>query len=77
MPTQLPRESTDFFGDLLYPYAFEILRSDATQPLENQNFTPSVAGVSTAALHVHKFETLLNYLAAQLVLWIECRLSTK
>ena len=51
MPTQLPREATDFFGDLVYPYAFDILQSDATQPLEKHNFTPSVSGVSRAALH--------------------------
>ncbi|XP_021922979.1 alpha-aminoadipic semialdehyde synthase, mitochondrial isoform X2 [Zootermopsis nevadensis] len=49
MPTQLPRESTDFFGDLLYPFAFDILQSDATQPLENHNFTPSVAGAIIAS----------------------------
>ncbi|XP_071450294.1 alpha-aminoadipic semialdehyde synthase, mitochondrial isoform X2 [Hetaerina americana] len=44
MPTQLPRESTDFFGDLLFPYAFDILRSDATLPLEKHNFNPVVHG---------------------------------
>ncbi|PNF15025.1 Alpha-aminoadipic semialdehyde synthase, mitochondrial [Cryptotermes secundus] len=49
MPTQLPRESTDFFGDLLYPYAFDILQSDATQPLEKHNFSPSVAGAIIAS----------------------------
>jgi hypothetical protein len=58
MPTQLPREATDFFGDLLYPYAFDILQSDATQPLEKHNFTPSVSGVSRAALHKHNFLNL-------------------
>ncbi|KAI5643420.1 saccharopine dehydrogenase NADP binding domain-containing protein [Phthorimaea operculella] len=44
MPTQLPRESTDFFGDLLYPYAEDIMNSDATKPLEEHNFTPVVQG---------------------------------
>jgi len=31
MPTQLPREATDFFGDLLFPHVMNILRSDASQ----------------------------------------------
>ena len=31
MPTQLPREATDFFGDLLLPHVMNILKSDATQ----------------------------------------------
>ncbi|XP_052756127.1 alpha-aminoadipic semialdehyde synthase, mitochondrial isoform X1 [Galleria mellonella] len=44
MPTQLPRESTDFFGDLLFPYTEDILRSDATKPLEEHNFSPVVQG---------------------------------
>lgn len=29
MPTQLPREATDFFGDLLLPHVKDILKSDA------------------------------------------------
>jgi alpha-aminoadipic semialdehyde synthase len=37
MPTQLPREATDYFGDLLLPYVPDILKSDAKKPfLENQ-----------------------------------------
>ena len=35
MPTQLPREATDFFGDLLYPYVTDILKSDANKPFED------------------------------------------
>lgn len=46
MPTQLPRESTDFFGDLLYPYAEDIMSSDASRPLEEHKFSPVVQGVS-------------------------------
>lgn len=42
MPTQLPKESTDFFGDLLYPYALDIIQSEAKKPLEEHNFTPAV-----------------------------------
>ncbi|CAB3223756.1 unnamed protein product [Arctia plantaginis] len=44
MPTQLPRESTDFFGDLLLPYAEDIIKSDATKPLEDHDFSPVVQG---------------------------------
>lgn len=46
MPTQLPRESTDFFGDLLLPYTDDIMKSDATKPLEEHDFSPSVKGVN-------------------------------
>lgn len=45
MPTQIPRESTDFFGDLLYPFALDILQSDASKPLEDHKFCPAVSGV--------------------------------
>lgn len=34
MPAQLPRESTEFFGDLLMPHIHEILKSDARTPFE-------------------------------------------
>lgn len=47
MPTQLPTEATDFFGNLTMPYALDILQSDATKPLDEHNFMPSVYGVST------------------------------
>lgn len=46
MPTQLPREATDFFGDLLYPYALDIMQSDATKPLSDHNFCTAVGRVS-------------------------------
>ena len=49
MPTQLPRESTDFFGDLLYPYLVDIMQSDAKKPLEDHNFTPAVHGAIIAS----------------------------
>ncbi|XP_071960178.1 alpha-aminoadipic semialdehyde synthase, mitochondrial-like isoform X2 [Antedon mediterranea] len=39
MPTQLPREATDFFGDLLLPWVPEMLKSDATIPLEKQHLS--------------------------------------
>lgn len=46
MPTQLPLESTDLFGDLLFPHTFDILKSDAKQPLENHKFSYPVHSVS-------------------------------
>ncbi|XP_063928453.1 alpha-aminoadipic semialdehyde synthase, mitochondrial isoform X2 [Zophobas morio] len=49
MPTQIPRESTDFFGDLLFPYAHDILQSNAQQPLENHKFCPPVHGAIIAS----------------------------
>lgn len=47
MPTQLPLESTDLFGDLLIPHTFDILKSDASKPLENHNFSYSVHSVNS------------------------------
>ena len=47
MPTQLPREATDFFGDLLLPHVQNILKSDATQPFaehEIEKMGPVVSG---------------------------------
>jgi alpha-aminoadipic semialdehyde synthase len=49
MPTQLPRESTDFFGDLLFPFAMNILKSDASKPLEQHEFSPEVLGAVIAS----------------------------
>lgn len=49
MPTQLPKESTDFFGNLLYPYALDIIQSDAKKPLEEYNFSPAVHGAIIAS----------------------------
>ncbi|KAM5189437.1 alpha-aminoadipic semialdehyde synthase, mitochondrial isoform 3-T3 [Callospermophilus lateralis] len=42
LPAQLPIEATEYFGDMLYPYVEEMLLSDASQPLESQNFSPVV-----------------------------------
>ncbi|XP_044259729.1 alpha-aminoadipic semialdehyde synthase, mitochondrial isoform X1 [Tribolium madens] len=49
MPTQIPRESTDFFGDLLFPYAQDIMKSNAQQPLESHSFCPAVDGAIIAS----------------------------
>lgn len=45
MPTQLPRESTDFFGELLLPYIPEILQSDAKRTFIPEDFTSVISGV--------------------------------
>ena len=34
MPTQMPMEATDYFGDLLYPHVQNILKSDATDEFD-------------------------------------------
>ena len=47
MPTQLPREATDFFGDLLFPHVENIVRSRADKPFdetEREKIGPIVAG---------------------------------
>nr|SVE92224.1 EOG090X0141 [Megafenestra aurita] len=44
MPTQLPREATDFFGDLLLPHIFDVLQSDATRPFEDHKFSNVIEG---------------------------------
>lgn len=56
MPTQLPLESTDLFGDLLIPHTFDILQSDATKPLESHNFSISIQSVC-----IQKANKLLEY----------------
>jgi len=42
MPTQIPLEATEAFGDVLFPYINDIIKSNATQPLEEKNFDPVV-----------------------------------
>ncbi|KAB7495264.1 Alpha-aminoadipic semialdehyde synthase, mitochondrial [Armadillidium nasatum] len=49
MPTQLPRESTDYFGDLLMPYIKDIICSDAKKEFEEKNFCPEVASAVLAS----------------------------
>lgn len=38
MPTQLPREATDMFGELLTPFVSDIVKSDAKRSLEEEQF---------------------------------------
>ncbi|XP_007246636.3 alpha-aminoadipic semialdehyde synthase, mitochondrial isoform X2 [Astyanax mexicanus] len=42
LPAQLPIEATEYFGDRLLPYVWEMLPSDATRPLDDEGFTPQV-----------------------------------
>jgi len=42
MPTQIPRQSTDYFGSLLIPHMQDILLSDASKPLSDHHFSPEV-----------------------------------
>ncbi|KAL8221233.1 UNVERIFIED_CONTAM: hypothetical protein K2H54_061835, partial [Gekko kuhli] len=42
LPAQLPIESTECFGDMLFPYIEEMLLSDASEPFESQNYSPVV-----------------------------------
>lgn len=58
LPAQLPIEATEYFGDMLYPYVEEMLLSDASQPLESQNFSPVVrdAVITSNGLLTDKFK---------------------
>ncbi|XP_075154034.1 lysine ketoglutarate reductase/saccharopine dehydrogenase [Haematobia irritans] len=39
MPTQMPREATDMFGELLTPFVSDIIKSDAKKSLEQEDFS--------------------------------------
>ncbi|XP_070279903.1 alpha-aminoadipic semialdehyde synthase, mitochondrial isoform X2 [Myotis yumanensis] len=58
LPAQLPKEATECFGDMLYPYIEEMILSDATQPLESQNFSPVVrdAVITSNGILTDKFK---------------------
>lgn len=49
MPAQIPKEATDFFGSLLYPYLREMLKSNATTPFEDFDTTPVVKNAVIAS----------------------------
>lgn len=42
LPAQLPIEATEYFGDRLFPYIWEMLPSDASRPLDEEDFSPQV-----------------------------------
>lgn len=49
MPTQLPLESTDMFGDLLFPYIMDIARSDASKLVQDEDYTNVVKSAIIAS----------------------------
>ncbi|XP_059833923.1 alpha-aminoadipic semialdehyde synthase, mitochondrial [Hypanus sabinus] len=50
LPAQLPIEATEYFGDKLCPYLWEMLASDATQPFDKESsFTPVVRNAVIAS----------------------------
>uniref|UniRef100_A0A915IGW7 Saccharopine dehydrogenase (NAD(+), L-glutamate-forming) n=1 Tax=Romanomermis culicivorax TaxID=13658 RepID=A0A915IGW7_ROMCU len=49
MPAQMPLESTEYFGDLLMDYIFEMLLSDATTPFEKFQASDAVTGAIIAS----------------------------
>lgn len=58
LPAQLPIEATEYFGDRLFPYIWEMLPSDATRPLEEEEFSPQVrdAVITSNGALTPKFE---------------------
>ncbi|KAG7456044.1 hypothetical protein MATL_G00247560 [Megalops atlanticus] len=58
LPAQLPIEATEYFGDRLCPYIWEMLQSDATRPLDQEEFSPQVrdAVITTNGKLTPKFE---------------------
>lgn len=49
MPAQLPREATDYFGGLLFPYIPEMLKSDATKSFDELSCSPVVKNAVIAS----------------------------
>nr|XP_057943484.1 alpha-aminoadipic semialdehyde synthase, mitochondrial [Doryrhamphus excisus] len=58
LPAQLPIEATEYFGDRLFPYIWEMLPSDASRPLEDEDFSPQVrdAVITSNGALTSKFE---------------------
>ncbi|KAM9351728.1 alpha-aminoadipic semialdehyde synthase, mitochondrial [Symphorus nematophorus] len=58
LPAQLPIEATEYFGDRLFPYIWEMLYSDATRPLDEEDFSPQVrdAVITSNGVLTPKFE---------------------
>ncbi|XP_054632290.1 alpha-aminoadipic semialdehyde synthase, mitochondrial isoform X2 [Dunckerocampus dactyliophorus] len=58
LPAQLPIEATEYFGDRLFPYVWEMLPSDASRPLEDEDFSPQVrdAVITSNGALTSKFE---------------------
>ncbi|RWS12979.1 Alpha-aminoadipic semialdehyde synthase-like protein [Dinothrombium tinctorium] len=49
MPTQLPLEATEAFGDMLFPYIDDIINSEANKPFEEERMHPVVKGAVIAS----------------------------
>ncbi|XP_072038762.1 alpha-aminoadipic semialdehyde synthase, mitochondrial-like [Amphiura filiformis] len=49
MPTQLPREATDFFGGQFHSFIPELLTSDASVPFEISNFSKTIGDAVIAS----------------------------
>lgn len=62
MPTQLPRESTDLFGELLQPFISDILQSDAQKPLEDHNFSYPIYSVILFLLNFKCNQIIIKFL---------------
>ncbi|XP_061578199.1 alpha-aminoadipic semialdehyde synthase, mitochondrial [Cololabis saira] len=58
LPAQLPIEATEYFGDRLFPYIWEMLASDASRPLEEEDYSPQVrdAIITSNGVLTPKFE---------------------
>ncbi|XP_051917277.1 alpha-aminoadipic semialdehyde synthase, mitochondrial [Hippocampus zosterae] len=58
LPAQLPIEATEYFGDRLFPYIWEMLPSDASRPLDQEDFSPQVrdAVITSNGVLTPKFE---------------------
>ncbi|XP_037109733.1 alpha-aminoadipic semialdehyde synthase, mitochondrial [Syngnathus acus] len=58
LPAQLPIEATEYFGDRLFPYIWEMLPSDASRPLDQEDFSPQVrdAVITSNGALTPKFE---------------------
>uniref|UniRef100_A0AAX7VQ84 Saccharopine dehydrogenase (NAD(+), L-glutamate-forming) n=1 Tax=Astatotilapia calliptera TaxID=8154 RepID=A0AAX7VQ84_ASTCA len=54
LPAQLPIEATEYFGDRLFPYIWEMLPSDSTRPLDEEEFSPQVRDVSTCLMFLRE-----------------------
>ncbi|KAK5901654.1 hypothetical protein CesoFtcFv8_006996 [Champsocephalus esox] len=58
LPAQLPIGATEYFGDRLFPYLWEMLPSDASRPLDEEDFSPQVrdAVITSNGVLTPKFE---------------------
>lgn len=68
MPTQLPLESTDMFGNLLLPYMNEIIRSQALRSIDEERFSSIVqkAIITNNGELVGEYEKIRELRAAKL-----------